>query len=106
MKTKWKLSTEQKSKILYLYKHNVSQNQIAKKLNVDHSTIHYHLKKNNIELRVRTIKIKEVPVEIFYDEFGDKINTGKSYKEYLQENRRRKIITITPHVTVDFTKYF
>lgn len=115
MKTKWKLTGEDVVKIITLYKENVSQNQIAKILHVDHSTIYYHLRKHDVELRVRAVNMKpRIRVaRTFLDESGDVLNTGKSYKQYLEDEKRRNqkasitmIKSNEVHIPVDFTKYF
>lgn len=111
MRLKWKLSNKDVSKIISLYKGEVSQNQIAKKFNIDHSTVYYHLKKNGVDIRhkiiTRTIHHTDNYTNVVEDHTdfnGEKLNTGKTYKEYLQEDKERRIQAIkemrrsnTPH---------
>jgi IS30 family transposase len=98
MRLKWKLSDKDVSKIISLYKSEVSQNQIAKRFNIDHSTVYYHLKKNDIDIRhkviTHTIHCKNDNtrrIENHTDFDGEKLNVGKSYKEYLQDDKERRI---------------
>lgn len=96
MRYKWKLSEKDVSQIINLYKkEGVCQNQIAKQFRIDHSTVYYHLVKNGVELRTSVIRLKpqvrKVVTVISHTDFdGDKLNEGKSYQEYIEEDRKRQ----------------
>lgn len=92
MKKKCKLIAGDIEKIVSLFKKGFSQNYIADEFGVDHSTVYYHLKKRKL-LRAShrinfTIKKKK---RDNLDEFGEKICTGKSYEEYIDEQEVRRL---------------
>ena len=102
-KTKWKLSAEKIEQIFILYYENGwSKNDIAKEMDVDHSTIHYHIKRHqnnsdlmgilNIERRIinRTKRVIPDLVDDF-DFDGSKINRGMTYQDYLDQDRLRTL---------------
>lgn len=80
-----------------MYQEGYSKNHIARTFSVDHSTVYYHIKKSSIgevpllaSLRMKIIKKPRIE-RIVFDEDGSKINTGKSYEEYLQEEESRRL---------------
>jgi len=85
----------QLEEMLALRKMGYSYTVLADKYKVPKTTIRYLCRKfglaNNVEtLVIRHIVTTTLPKQDFYNEREEKINTGKSYAEYLKEERERK----------------
>lgn len=79
-----KLNQEDVSKIITDLKNGVSKNSLAKKYNIDRTTIYYYIKKGGIKIQNQKLK----PTIKF---IRQKINGGKNYAKYLKiENEKRK----------------
>lgn len=98
MKTKWKLKPNEISKILSLfYDEGWCKNDIAKKFHVDHSTIHYHIKKSESEngfisnVRVKRPRQYSTLPDDNIDFDGEVINRGMNYADYLEKERMKQI---------------
>lgn len=107
MLTRWKLNTNQKTEIIALFKEGWKILHIAHKFHIDHSTVIYHLKKNKIKRHLQP-KIPRIvynqiiiPIQPRVDFDGSKLNEGKSYKNYLEEEARRKM----SHAGIILTKH-
>lgn len=94
MKTKWKLKSPDIEKIIDLYyDKRWSKNKIAIKFNVDHSTIHYHIRKHERNVyEIDDISLSNIPAYYDNTDFnGEIINKGSTYKEYLDVEQARRM---------------
>ena len=99
MRTKWKLTDGDVNKMLNLYQSGLSKSEIARKFNVDHSTVFYHIVKNTDKMMtIRTIGFRK-PIQyraslscmkVDYD--GQRINLGRNYREYIAEQNHRRLM--------------
>lgn len=114
MKGKWKLSEGDKSKMLSMYAEGHSKNSLARHFKVDHSTVYYHIKKQDdvqaglspMKMRFSSKIITRAPIPEHVDDDGSRLNKGMDYADYLAEDAIRlrkkqfecahvKVITIT-----------
>jgi IS30 family transposase len=93
VKTKWKLSEQDVAKIIVLFTvKGMCKNDIARIFNVDHSTIHYHIRKHEGGGVVGRPTGSRTQAEYVDDKDfdGETLNRGMSYSEYVErENARR-----------------
>lgn len=90
----------------------VGPSELARRYGVDHSTIIYHCRRNgvtkeNVERVVVTQKVristKLRGFAVYTDKFEGRINPGKSYADYLIEQRERKVVARCGSVASLFT---
>lgn len=107
MVEKWKLTTDDKNKIVNDYVAGTPILQIARLYHIDHSTVYYHLKrarvfvngKPHITTKIRQViyfkpkekKKKEVIRDSVMRDFdGEPINQGHDYSWYLECQKKKK----------------
>jgi len=66
--------------------------EIATRLNVDHSSIMYQIKKNNLEY-IRPVKNLPEPIKKETKIIHGKPPKARTYKDYLEADKKRKLST-------------